>query len=63
MLQKLSEKIRECLRHADECKRKSLTPSEIQAYLEMQQRWLTLALQLADDSFPNGSQFWILGPN
>src|SRR6516165_3327179 len=32
-------------------------PIEIQAYLEMQQRWLTLALQLADDSFPNGSQF------
>ena len=46
MLQNLSEEIRECLRRADECKRLSktaLTPFAIKDYLEMEQRWLTLA--------------------
>jgi 3-dehydroquinate dehydratase len=46
MLQNLSEEIRECLRHAEECKRLSkiaLTPSAIKDYLDMEQRWLNLA--------------------
>jgi hypothetical protein len=46
MLQKLSEEIRECLRHAEECKRLSKTafsPSAIEDYLSMEQRWLNLA--------------------
>jgi len=46
MLQNLSEEIRECLRRAEECKQKSkiaVSPSAIQDYLEMEQRWLTLA--------------------
>jgi len=46
MLQNLSEEIRECLRHAEECKRLSkiaLTPSAIRDYLDMEQRWLNLA--------------------
>jgi predicted transcriptional regulator len=46
MLQKLSEEIRECLRHAEECRRRAktaLNPSAIQDYLEMEQRWLALA--------------------
>jgi hypothetical protein len=46
MLQNLSEEIRECLRRAEECKRLSKTvqsPSAIQDYLEMEQRWLNLA--------------------
>jgi hypothetical protein len=48
MLQNLSEEIRECLRHAEECKRLSktaLTPSAIKDYLEMEQRWLALACE------------------
>ena len=46
MLQNLSEEIRECLRHAEECKRLSkiaLTPSAIKDYLDMEQRWLNQA--------------------
>ena len=46
MLQNLSEEIRERLRRAEECKQKSkiaVSPSAIQDYLEMEQRWLTLA--------------------
>ena len=46
MLRNLSEEIRECLRHAEECKRLSrtgLSASAIQDYLDMEQRWLSLA--------------------
>jgi len=46
MLQNLSEEIRECLRHAEHCKQLSknaLTPSAIKDYLQMEQRWLSLA--------------------
>ena len=46
MLQNLSKEISECLRLAEECKRLSktaLTASAIKDYLEMEQRWLTLA--------------------
>ena len=46
MLQNLSEEIRECLRRAEECKRLSrtaLTPPAIQDYLDLEQRWLSLA--------------------
>ena len=46
MLDKLSEEIRECLRHAEECRRRAKTAlytSAIQDYLEMEQRWLSLA--------------------
>ena len=46
MLQNLSEEIRECLRRAGECKRKSkiaVSQSAIQDYLEMEGRWLALA--------------------
>ncbi len=49
MLQNFSEEIRECLRHAEECKRKfkfPLTPSAIQNYLEMEKGWLALGPQL-----------------
>ena len=40
MLQNLSEEIRECLRHAEECKRLSKIALN---YLDMEQRWLNLA--------------------
>ena len=46
MLQNLSEEIRDCLHGAEECKRlakTALTASAIKDYLEMEQRWLTLA--------------------
>jgi hypothetical protein len=46
MLQNLSEEIRECLRHAEECKRMSrtaLSASAILEYLDMERRWLALA--------------------
>jgi hypothetical protein len=46
MLQNLSEEIRECLRHAEECRRLSKTAlgaSVIQDCLDMEQRWLALA--------------------
>ena len=46
LLQNLSEEIRECLRHAEECRRLSktaLNPNTIQDYLDMEQRWLSLA--------------------
>jgi hypothetical protein len=46
ILQNFSEEIRECLGHAEECRRKSktgLSASAIKDYLEMEQRWLALA--------------------
>jgi hypothetical protein len=46
VLQNLSEKIRESLLRAEDCKRLSktaLTPSAIKDYLDMEQRWLNLA--------------------
>ena len=46
MLDKLSEEIREYLRHAEECRRRAstaLNPSAIQNYPEMERGWLTLA--------------------
>ena len=46
MLQNLSQEIRDCLRHAEECKRLSrtaLSQDAIREYLQMEQRWLTLA--------------------
>jgi hypothetical protein len=46
MLQNLSTEIRECHRRAEECSRLSenaLSPSAIQDYLDMEQRWLSLA--------------------
>ena len=46
MLQNLSEEIRECLRHAEDCKRRAKTPlsaDAIKDYLDMEQRWLALA--------------------
>jgi hypothetical protein len=46
MLQKLSEEIRECLRRAEECKQlseTSLTPSAVKDYLQMEERWRSLA--------------------
>jgi predicted transcriptional regulator len=46
MLQNLSEDIRECLRHAEECKRRAktaLSADAIKDYLEMEERWLALA--------------------
>src|SRR5262245_36712705 len=46
MLQKLSEEIRECLRHAEECRRRAktaLNASATRDNLEMEQRWLALA--------------------
>ena len=46
MLQNLSEEIRDCLRHAEECRRLSktaLSASVIQDCLDMEQRWLALA--------------------
>jgi chromosome segregation ATPase len=46
MLQNLSIEIRECLQRAEECKRQSktaLTASAVKEYLEMEQRWLSLA--------------------
>ena len=45
-MQNLSEEIRECLRHAEQCKRRAKTaPSAdaIKDYLDMEQRWLSLA--------------------
>ena len=46
MLRNLSKEMRECLCRAEECKRLSktaLSASAIQEYLEMEQRWLSLA--------------------
>jgi hypothetical protein len=46
MLQNLSEEIRECLHHAEECKRRAktaLSADAIKDYLDMEQRWLALA--------------------
>src|SRR5262249_24872903 len=46
MLHKLSEEIREYVRHAEECRRRAetaLNPAAIRNYLEMEQGWLALA--------------------
>ena len=46
MLQNLSEEIRECLRHAEECRllsKAALSPAGIKGYLDMEERWLALA--------------------
>src|SRR5215472_3930131 len=46
MLQNLSKEIRDCLHRAEECRRLAKTAlgaSAIQSYLEMEQRWLSLA--------------------
>ena len=46
MLQNLSEEIRDCLHRAEECRRLSkiaVSASAIQDYLNMEQRWLSLA--------------------
>ena len=46
VLQNLSEEIRECLQRAEECRLLSKTapsPAAIKGYLDMEQRWLTLA--------------------
>jgi len=46
MLQNLSEEIQDCLRRAEECRRlakTALSASAIQGYLDMEQRWLSLA--------------------
>ena len=45
-MQNLSEEIRECLRHAEQCKRRAktaLSADAIKDYLDMEQRWLSLA--------------------
>ncbi len=46
MLNNLSEQIRECLRHADDCARQAATQScpKLKAdFLDMERRWLFLA--------------------
>jgi hypothetical protein len=46
MLQSLSERIRECYEHAEECARKAdaqTDPTLKQDFLDMEKRWLTLA--------------------
>jgi len=46
MLRALSSEIRECYRHAEECKRRaesSVDPSTRTDFLEMERRWLFLA--------------------
>jgi len=46
MLQKLTTEIRECYRHAEECRRRArqtLDPAVKQDFLDMEQRWLSLA--------------------
>ena len=46
MLQRLSDDIRECYLHADECRRHAdatADPSRKQFYLDMEKRWLLLA--------------------
>jgi hypothetical protein len=50
MLQKLSEEIQECCRHADECRQraeKASTEKGRQEFLDMEQRWLSLARSYA----------------
>jgi hypothetical protein len=46
MLQSLSERIRECNQHAEECARKAdaqIDPTLKQDFLDMEKRWLALA--------------------
>jgi hypothetical protein len=46
MLESLSEQIRECYEHAEECARKAAAQSDPglkQDFLDMEQRWLSLA--------------------
>ena len=46
MLKNLSEEIRECLQHAEDCARKAATqscPNLKQDFLGLEQRWLSLA--------------------
>jgi hypothetical protein len=47
MLNNLSEQIRECLQHAEDCARKAATLSDSspfrQDFLDLEQRWLQLA--------------------
>ena len=46
MLENLSDEIRLCLRHAEECARKAeeaSRPNSRENFLEMQRRWLRLA--------------------
>ena len=46
MLNNLSEEIRECLQHAEDCSRKAASqscPKTKQDFLELEQRWLFLA--------------------
>jgi hypothetical protein len=47
MLRKLGEQIRHFYEHADDCRRKaetSLSNAQRQAYLDLHQNWLNLAL-------------------
>jgi hypothetical protein len=46
MVQDLSDEIRECYRHADDCRRRAgeaTDPGTKEHYLAMEQRWLGLA--------------------
>ena len=46
MLESLTDEIRVCLRHAEECARKAeeaSRPNTRESFLEMQRRWLRLA--------------------
>jgi uncharacterized protein Yka (UPF0111/DUF47 family) len=46
MLKNLSEEIRECLRHAEDCARKAaaqIDPNLKKDFLDLEQRWLVLA--------------------
>ncbi len=46
MLEYLSEQVRECLRHAEDCARRAKVerdPATQQDFLEMEWRWLSLA--------------------
>jgi hypothetical protein len=46
MLENLSEQIRECYRHAEECARKAAAQSDLclkQDFLDMERGWLALA--------------------
>ena len=46
MLQKLSEEIQECYRHADECRQraeKAFTEKGRQEFIDVERRWLSLA--------------------
>ena len=50
MLQKLSEEIQECYSHADQCRQraeKAFAEKARQEFLDMEQRWLSLARSYA----------------